>query len=118
MENRFSDFYFSSYGRLYLQFTSMSAKFPCVSQTEKKNRSKMNKFYWKDAHRPETDFFVLEFFFVRLLVFEIWSILYMVEFHTSTYKKNRPLSQKLKVAQKKIQTTNLFSEQTASFLKI
>ena len=65
----------------------------------------------KDAHFFENDFLVLEFFFfVQLLVFEIWSILHlgdfaymrwlMVAYIKIDYAQNRPISQKLKVAQK------------------
>ena len=41
---------------------------------------KRGHIFKKDAHCSENDFIVHEFFFVRLLVFEIWSILYMVNF--------------------------------------
>ena len=75
MKNKFSDYYISSYGWLYLQFTSMSPQFPCVSQTKKK-LFRSDKTYKKDAHCSDTDFLVPEFFCIFFLIFQIWSILY------------------------------------------
>ena len=55
----------------------------------------------------DNDLLFHEFFFVQLLVFEIWSILYMVDFDDVTScMQNRPytkstISQKLEVAPKK-----------------
>ena len=37
------------------------------------------QIYRKDAHWSENHFLVHEFFYVRLLVFEMWSILYMAD---------------------------------------
>ena len=75
-ENEFSDFYFSSYGWLYLQFTSVSPQFSSVSPTKKKMRSKVAKFTGKIRIALKRIFFHHFFVFVRLLVFKIWSILY------------------------------------------
>ena len=76
MKNRFSNFYFSSYSWLNLQFTSsMSPQFPRVSPTKIKISLKSVQTVRKYAQCSETDFLFHEFFFVRVLVFEIWSIL-------------------------------------------
>ena len=71
MKNQFCDFFFS-YSWLYLQFT-VTYQF---CHRPKKKLFKIGQIYKKDAHCSENDFLVLEFFFVWILVFEIWSFLY------------------------------------------
>ena len=65
----FPEFYFLSYGWLHLRWHNW-----CATNQEKK-LFKSGLIYRKDEHCSDNDFLVLEFFFVRLLVFEIWSIL-------------------------------------------
>ena len=55
---------------------------------------KSDQIYRKDAQCSETHFSVLEVFFVRLLVFEIWSILMYV---TSCIQKTEELFAKYAV---------------------
>ena len=51
----------------------------CVND-QNKSSFKSGQIYRKDAHCSESDFLVHEYFFVRLLVFDILSILCMVDF--------------------------------------
>ena len=67
MKNQFSDFYFVSYDRLYLQFT--------IKIKTKKNLFNSGQIYRKDAHCSENDFLVHELFFFT--TFSLWD---MVDF--------------------------------------
>ena len=98
------DFYFLSYGWLYLQFTvtQQVCHRPKIEVVQK----------WPNLQErivlPGQWFFSSRVLFVQLLVFEIWSILYIVEFDvckimyakTTMYTRST-ISQQLKVHKKK-----------------
>ena len=85
IKNHFADFYFLSYGWLYLQFT-VTHQVWNSKHTKKKVGQKLS-----NVHKKKTKirkwFFNSSVFFVRLLVFEIWSILYQAD---CIIVRNRP----------------------------
>ena len=60
-----------------ISFWDMVVKDVTIRQQKKSFKS--GQIYREDANWSDNDFLSMSFFFVRLLVFEIWSILYMAD---------------------------------------
>ena len=70
MKNQFSDFYFFSYGWLYLQFTGETPDFQVCHQPKKSFKG--GQIYRKYEQLAETN----EKLIFRFLFYKLWSILY------------------------------------------
>ena len=110
MKSQFSDFYFPSYGWLYLQFTSMSPQFLCASPTKKKFVHLWPNLQERQMRKRIA---LRQVFLEKLFFCATWSFWNMVDFiyvqfwckRSNTW--NHPYtklttSQKLKVTQKKL----------------
>ena len=90
MKNQFSDFYFSSYCWLYLQFTGDSPGFSSVFPTKKSFKG--GKIYRKDAQGAETiEKYILAIFIFSVIVafvLKILKIIYKIWVEKLTYSEN------------------------------
>ena len=120
----FSDFYLLSYSRFYLLVCCLNFQV-CL-----KFHSKLTKFTGKMHIDLKRIFEFRSCFFMRLLVFEIWSIIHMVDFHvirvkyikldhiseTKSRQKNKLISLKIRFRELRIFSKNVATYEQKKYI--